>query len=277
MVKLFATDLDGTLLNGDHESDAIIEQGINAVFESGHYFTVATGRHYHQVPVRYSNTHGYYVCLNGALIVDSLGNVIHESLIDKTVLSEFIDKFHDMNFEYISKDHIYTFMDEATHQTSLKKAFLEMGEEVSWIDKFMYDNFKNTVFCATKQQILEAPICKINVHRHKDQDYSIAETYLVSSTAIMNTPSDPEMMEITACGVSKASALKWLASMLGISEEAVYVYGDGGNDIEMLRAFSHSFAPCNASEVAKDVASTIIGPFEDHSVIAHIQDMIKQK
>lgn len=28
MIKLFVTDLDGTLLNKDHESDEMIEEGI---------------------------------------------------------------------------------------------------------------------------------------------------------------------------------------------------------------------------------------------------------
>ena len=277
MAKLFACDLDGTLLNGDHESDETIENGIEAVFNSGNYFTVATGRHYHQVPVSYANKHGYYVCLNGAIVVDSFGNVIQENLIDKLELAQFIDKFKDINFEYISKDHIYTFMDASTHQNLLKKAFLEMGEEVSWIDKFMHDNFKNMKYSATKEQILAAPICKINAHRHNDQDYSLAETYLANSTTIMNTPCDPEMMEITSVGVSKASALKWLAAKLNIDEDDVYVYGDGGNDIEMLQSFTHSYSPCNASESAKQVAKTIIGPFEDHSVINHIQQIINQK
>ena len=44
MIRLFACDLDGTLLNERHESDAFIEGVLRSVVESGRYFTVATGR-----------------------------------------------------------------------------------------------------------------------------------------------------------------------------------------------------------------------------------------
>lgn len=275
MTRLFATDLDGTLLNAQHECDEIIDKGIQAVFDSGNYFTVATGRHYHQVPVSYSNNKGYYVCLNGSVIADHKGKVMRHELIDKMVLSAFIDQFKSYNFEYISANHIYTFLDCNDHLAFLKDAFIDEGEDISWIEKFMHDNFKNTIYNASKEQILNADICKINLHRQEGIDYSPVENYLDSSNAIMNTPCDPLMMEITSLGVSKASALKWLAKYLGINEDDVYVYGDGGNDIDMLFSFNHSYAPCNASNQAKHVAKTIIGPFEKHSVIQHIESLLK--
>lgn len=275
MTRLFATDLDGTLLNAQHECDEIIDKGIQAVFDSGNYFAVATGRHYHQVPVSYSNNKGYYVCLNGSVIADHKGKVMHQELIDKTVLSAFIDQFKSYDFEYISANHIYTFLDCNDHLTFLKDAFIDEGEDISWIEKFMHDNFKNTIYNASKEQILNADICKINLHRREGMDYSPVENYLATSNAIMNTPCDPLMMEITSLGVSKASALKWLAKFLDINVNDVYVYGDGGNDIDMLASFNHSYAPCNASNQAKHVAKTIIGSFEEHSVIQHIESLLK--
>ena len=152
MTRLFATDLDGTLLNAQHECDEIIDKGIQAVFDSGNYFAVATGRHYHQVPVSYSNNKGYYVCLNGSVIADHKGKVMHQELIDKTVLSAFIDQFKSYDFEYISANHIYTFLDCNDHLTFLKDAFIDEGEDISWIEKFMHDNFKNTIYNASKEK-----------------------------------------------------------------------------------------------------------------------------
>ena len=43
-MKLFASDLDGTLLNRNHQSDHRINEGIEKIFEAGHIFTVCTGR-----------------------------------------------------------------------------------------------------------------------------------------------------------------------------------------------------------------------------------------
>ncbi|MFR9256093.1 MAG: HAD family hydrolase [Merdibacter sp.] len=45
MIRLFACDLDGTLLNERHESDAFIEGVLRSVVESGRYFTVRWTNH----------------------------------------------------------------------------------------------------------------------------------------------------------------------------------------------------------------------------------------
>lgn len=44
MIRLFASDLDGTLLNEHHECDEKIEKGIQKIIDAGKIFTVATGR-----------------------------------------------------------------------------------------------------------------------------------------------------------------------------------------------------------------------------------------
>ena len=44
MIKLFASDLDGTLLNELHESDEVIFNSIQQVLNKNLYFTIATGR-----------------------------------------------------------------------------------------------------------------------------------------------------------------------------------------------------------------------------------------
>ena len=44
MIRLFASDLDGTLLNEHHECDEKIEKGIQKIIDAGKMFTVATGR-----------------------------------------------------------------------------------------------------------------------------------------------------------------------------------------------------------------------------------------
>ena len=44
MIKLFASDLDGTLLNLLHDTDRTIRDAIREVTASGAHFSVATGR-----------------------------------------------------------------------------------------------------------------------------------------------------------------------------------------------------------------------------------------
>ena len=44
MIKLFASDLDGTLLNGLHETDRTIRGAIKTAIELGAHVVPATGR-----------------------------------------------------------------------------------------------------------------------------------------------------------------------------------------------------------------------------------------
>lgn len=275
MIKLFVTDLDGTLLNKDHESDEIIEEGIAEVFKHGRYFAIATGRHYNQVPVKFKDTNGYYVCLNGAVVSDFKGNVILERHIETKVLIDFMEMFKEMNFEYISKTNIYTFVDRETYRNNMIEVLASRGlVNTTWIDKFMHEKLENMIYEATFEQVIEAGICKINARRGPNIRFDLIEKYIEGCEGLMNSPCDDEMIEITASNVTKASALEWLANYLHIIEDEVAVYGDGGNDIQMLEAFTNSYAPSGSSKMALASAKNIIGAFEEYSVIKHIQSLL---
>lgn len=275
MIKLFATDLDGTLLNEEHENDEIIENGILEVFKHNKYFAIATGRHFHQVPVQFNNSNGYYVCLNGAVVSDYNGNVLLERKIDDKVLMDFMETFKEMNIEYISNTNIYTFLDRETYKNAMTNILASRGfVNAAWIDRFMHEKLENMIYEATEKEILEAGICKINARRGFDQKFELIEEYINNSDELINAPCDEEMIEITATNVTKASALCWLANYLNIREDDVAVYGDGGNDVEMLKTFVHSYTPSGSSKVALESANNIIGPFQEHSVIKHILSLL---
>lgn len=55
-------------------------------------------------------------------------------------------------------------------------------------------------------------------------------------------------------------------------------YGDGGNDLQMLSMFEHSYAPCTALEVAKYAANNQLGPYYEYSVARNmLETLAKQK
>ncbi len=61
-------------------------------------------------------------------------------------------------------------------------------------------------------------------------------------------------VDITPAGVTKARAVAVLAERWGMPMAAVLAIGDGGNDLELLRAAGHSAAPAKAlPEVTREV------------------------
>ncbi|WP_304337889.1 HAD family hydrolase, partial [Collinsella tanakaei] len=108
MIKLFASDLDGTLLNATHMVDPVIVSALRTVTKSGAHFAVATGR-----TMRSPNDFGFHgvgieaVCSNGSIILDRDGNTIYHSDVDKGVLEEMLRTFPQVCFECVGLDRTY--------------------------------------------------------------------------------------------------------------------------------------------------------------------------
>jgi len=80
--------------------------------------------------------------------------------------------------------------------------------------------------------------------------------------------SDPanHMLEISARGVTKASALAWLAESLGVEAADVVAFGDMPNDIPLLRWAGLGVAMGNAHPEAVEAADEITAPNTDDGV-----------
>lgn len=70
--------------------------------------------------------------------------------------------------------------------------------------------------------------------------------------------SEPDFIEIVPPGVHKGIALAWLSRRLGVRMEDVYAAGDAENDLGMLRAVGHAYAPIAAALEVQDAAEDIL-------------------
>ena len=128
---------------------------------------------------------------------------------------------------------------------------------------------------AETEEILKQDICKINCRVDTQEEARQLQEYLQAhADALVNAPSNQGHFEITASGVNKGTAILHLADRLGIDAQDVAVYGDGGNDLEMLTMFAHSYAPCTAQKEAQMAASAIIGSYQSYSVAKHIAETL---
>ena len=73
-------------------------------------------------------------------------------------------------------------------------------------------------------------------------------------------------IEINAAGVNKGKGLLELGEILGISREEIMAFGDGDNDIAMLREVGFGVAMQNADEEVKEVADYVTGSNDEDGV-----------
>lgn len=269
MIKLFASDLDGTLLNEYHEVDDIICKAIEMVEDHHAMFSVATGRHIFQYQrLDYDIKSDYYIIsMNGALILDNHSDIVSYQCLDKQFIKELLVNFGDYHFDFLTPYHKYVKQSKEEYHDILKNGRIFRNKK----RHFDYEKIaKWCIFNASDEDILKQDIIKIDIIIEDDNCYKKFNDFINQFDNICNAPSHIGAFEITAKGVNKGSAIKTLCQKLNIDEDEVAVYGDGGNDIEMLKMFKHAYAPADAIEDAKKYALEVLGDYSNHSVALHI-------
>ena len=81
MIKLIATDMDGTLLNAAHEISQENVDAIKYAQSQGITVAIATGRAFYEAntPVAETDLSVPYICLNGAEVRDESFNIMNTS------------------------------------------------------------------------------------------------------------------------------------------------------------------------------------------------------
>lgn len=275
MIKLMASDLDGTLLNEQHQWDDTIINGVHKILDAGCSFAVATGRDSFSANLSSLKKDVYLICMNGAQIIDPNQNTLFLSTLDKEIVREFAESFSYPFMDYASDQGIYHICSQEEYEAFQEEQVFKMSGNNEWTKAFLKMQRKHMYYVNSVDELIEKDICKINF-RITDQDVqSQLDHFLKKYPEICNAPFMEGYVEITNKEVNKANAIAWLSNALNIKEEEVAVYGDGGNDLLMLERFQHSYAPNNASPEAIKAAHQIIGPFEEYSVINHMVESIK--
>ena len=90
----------------------------------------------------------------------------------------------------------------------------------------------------------------------------------------MMTTSIPTNIEINSMGANKGAALRGLCAYLGIDPADTAAFGDGSNDIPMLREAGVGVAMANAEPEVKAAADVVTDSNNDAGVAKMIRKLI---
>ena len=271
MIKMFASDLDGTLLNLLHETDKTIRNAVRELSAAGLRVVPATGR-----SVLPCGEHGFTglkvdaCCSNGSIIRGHNGEVLKTYSVDPAFTEELIKKFPDICFDCSTPDGMYSSGSYEMHQAGFKNDS-PMKKIVMRGMRARGGLHEEQYFDQPLSEILEHDVCKINCRVTSEGLERELKAFLADhADTVVNAPFDPVMFEITDISCNKGESAAWLGRYYGIAEDEIAVYGDGGNDIAMLKRFRHSYATANGSDAAKAAASETIGSCKFHAVPKHM-------
>lgn len=271
MIKMFASDLDGTLLNALHEADGTIRRAIKQLTDEGLRVVPATGRSV--LPHGERGFTGLKVdacCSNGSIIRGRHGEVLKIYAVDPSFTEELIKRFPDICFDCSTPDGMYSSGSYEMHQAGFKNDGL-MKRIVMRGMRARGGLHEEQYFDQPLSEILAHDVCKINCRvASKELERDLKAFLADHADTVVNAPFNPVMFEITDIACNKGESVAWLGRYYGIEEDEIAVYGDGGNDIAMLKRFRHSYAMSNGSDAAKAAAGTTIGNCALHAVPRHM-------
>ena len=286
LIKLFASDLDGTLLGASHLVSNPVRRAALAVREAGLHMAVSTGRTF-----RTSADFGFdglgcdAVCANGSIVLTNENELIGFEAIDPASVEELLRAFPQAPFCCIGRERTYVTatkeqFDEGFRESGVTRRIL-MAVRMSGMRRSGQSFHSDQVYGQTLADVAGKDIAKINCRTNDTGLERAILDFLAERTgALVNAPFNPSMFELTKTGVSKATGVALLAAHYGIAEDEVVVYGDGGNDIAMLEryaSFGHAYAPHGSCEDAKAAASEVLGSNVLYAVPRHIQATVRSQ
>ncbi len=268
-IAIIALDLDGTLLNTNKELSARNREALERASAAGIHIVASTGRFYGGMPafIRELPFLRYVLTVNGAQVLDlASGELIYQSELPCAQAIEIMRYLDDFPVIYdcyqkdeawmtaalklhidelVSSPHYVRMLHELRKPVPELKAFLaERGEDVQKVQLF------------TNQPALRLRLMEELPRRF--------ENLCVSSSVSDN-------IEINQAHANKGEALLALGAHLGISRERILAFGDGLNDVSMLRDAGIGVAMENACAEAKAAADYITASCDADGVALGIE------
>lgn len=235
-MKCFSIDLDGTLLNTNHE---ISHENLNVLKElksQGHSIIINTGRAFEDV-IKFDEIKDLQVpifCINGTILYSAAQDVLFEASLPLTVCKDLIPKLRELGLWvmiYANQGGFpcrYPLIQDKTDE-EIEPIF----QDYNYDEIFEKENLKiYKIMAVSRRDELE----KIKLATQATEgkyDLSMASSH-------------PNNIEFTSVEANKGTALMRYQQLADIHFDEIFAFGDGGNDISQFHAATTSVAMGNA-------------------------------
>lgn len=253
-VRLIACDLDGTLLDADHCTiPAANVAALREASDQGVSIVIASGRPWSLVRDMAARLGclDYAVTCNGASVVEAAtGKTLVAHGMAQSVWTGIAAalRAHGIFFSVYCEGECYV------ERWMVEKA-MQMTELTLLTRKFQETFLQTTTVVERLEEALaDRRVEKIDAFHVPEEARKPVEAAVLALGPVYMASGLTSSMEFTAAGCDKGAALSELCAHLGIDASAVMAFGDGGNDVEMLRWAGQSYAMANAGPAAKAAA-----------------------
>ncbi len=273
MIRLVASDLDGTLLKNDGSLSEANAAMIRKLNEQGIVFTAASGRDYtgvHELLAPYG-LRWEAILANGAEYVDAGGFLQDTCYFDKTLVKPLLKLFD----QYGIPSMMFTGAGVCTHlneEEGRSRYRLRMIRRLHYHSKDVDNPDLIRTIPALRMNGIryldaflksDTPILKLECYDMSRDEMLLIEKELKKYPQIAFFSSAGDNFEITDREATKGKILKKQCEAKGISADEVLVIGDGLNDLSMFELFPHSVCVAEGMEELKQKAEWIAPEGDD--------------
>lgn len=261
MKRLFAFDVDGTLLNSKSQLLPSTKKAVDERLKVGDILCIASGRPYTGI-LQYLNHfvpgEKYAIAANGAAVYTEKGSLLACRGISPKV---FLDFYHRHLAQGDLGKDIYCY-------TADSLGFFEETPFTDWEVKMNLFPKRNLLDDPLKEGDVVLKIMVVaepellDAWQAKPQE---EESYLRA------VRTNPRFLEFVDPRVSKGDALASLSERLGIPAERVFSFGDEHNDVEMIARFQ-GVAMGNSIPECKEAAHFVTRSNDEDGIAFAIQE-----
>ena len=243
MIKLVATDIDGTIFIPEKEFTSGVKDCINRLSKAGIKVVLVTGR-MNAAATKIAKELGLdtpVVSYQGGLVTEN-GKKLYERYLTEEQTERILDwaKKENIHINLYNDDVLYSEKDcyevqrycNNLHTERTIKVFNEIKKDK--INKLLAIDYSNS------ERI---------TRYEKDLQEIFPDLYIVKSTPYFLEFSNPE--------ASKKCAVEFLQNYWGLKKEEILTIGDQNNDIALLQAGGLKIAMGNATDELKEIADYI--------------------
>lgn len=287
MIKLIASDMDGTLLNDKHKIDKETVVAIKKAEEAGIVFAISTGREYDTVKsvLKENNIKCQCVLMNGAEYRDEDGNIIQEINIEQNTATKIIHMLQEekVTARIFTNKGIYTTdtkeeaLKEMVYRTLSFEPQLTQEEAIEIAKVQPY--FTQLKFISNLDEFLKSDmeIRKFVAFHNNTELITRMKKIIGEIEGIAVSSSFRDNIEITHITAQKGIILAKVAEKMGFKRDEVLVLGDSFNDYSMFTEFTESVAMGNAIPEIKEIAKYITDTNDNLGVAKAIYKVLEEQ
>lgn len=264
MIKLIATDMDGTFLDADGQFDADRFGKVLANFDKqGIVFVASSGRGHIGLEQLFApfKDQMAFIAENGSSVYYQ-GKLLFEASMTRhqyhEVVAKVLENPYNQGVEFL---------------ISAKNSAYVLPETPASYREFIKQYYGN-VQLIDQLDAIEDKVMKITTN-FRPEDLEQGTAWLNKALPyIQAVTTGFASIDIILKEVNKGLGLHYLCQELGITSDQVLAFGDNLNDLEMMQFAGTAIAPENAREEIKAVANQVIAHHNQASVLNFMEEMM---